>query len=95
MLFDEATSALDRKNEEEIQATINKVSEGRTTIIIAHRLTTIIKSDIIFYIDKGQVAEKGTHQELLQIPNGKYVALTRRQVILEEKLHDSESNSQI
>jgi ABC-type multidrug transport system fused ATPase/permease subunit len=51
MLFDEATSALDRRNEEEIQATINKVSEGRTTITIAHRLTTIMKSDVIFYID--------------------------------------------
>jgi len=53
--LDEATSALDRKNERLIQNTLDKVSEGRTSITIAHRAKTIMKSDIIYVLDKGKV----------------------------------------
>ena len=66
LLLDEATSALDRKNELEIQDTLDKISHGRTTIVIAHRLTTIQNSDRIFVFEKGSIIEQGTHDELIQ-----------------------------
>ena len=65
MLFDEATSALDNQTEELVQKNINQISTGRTSITIAHRLTPIIHSDLICFIKDGRVAEKGTHQELI------------------------------
>jgi ATP-binding cassette subfamily B protein len=65
LVFDEATSNLDAESEKEILRAIREVSEGRTTVSIAHRLPTIIDSDIIFVIDQGKLVEKGTHRELL------------------------------
>ena len=59
LLLDEATSALDRRNEKLIQNTLNEISEGRTTITIAHRVKTIMNSDLIYVLDKGGIAEKG------------------------------------
>ena len=59
LLLDEATSALDRRNERLIQSTLNRISEGRTTVTIAHRVKTIMNSDMIFLLDKGGVKEKG------------------------------------
>lgn len=79
LLLDEATSALDRKNEREIQETLEKFSNGRTTVTIAHRLSTIINSDIIFVLEKGRVVEQGTHQNLLE-KNGIYAKLVRFQL---------------
>ncbi len=64
MLFDEATSALDNQTEALVQKNINEILVGRTSITIAHRLTTIINSDFICYIKDGKVAEKGKHDEL-------------------------------
>jgi ATP-binding cassette subfamily B (MDR/TAP) protein 1 len=79
LLLDEATSALDRKNEREIQETLEKFSNGRTTVTIAHRLSTIINSDIIFVLEKGRVVEQGTHQSLIE-KNGIYAKLVRFQL---------------
>ena len=59
LLLDEATSALDRRNERLIQSTLDRISEGRTTVTIAHRVKTIMNSDMIFLLDKGGVKEKG------------------------------------
>ncbi len=66
LILDEATSALDVQSEKYIQAALDKVMKGRTTIVIAHRLATIVKADVIFVIKSGKIAEKGTHQGLLQ-----------------------------
>lgn len=62
--MDEATSALDRKNEKLIQNTLNQISESRISMTIAHRVKTVMGSDEIFVIDKGQVLEKGRFSEL-------------------------------
>ena len=65
MLFDEATSALDNQTEALVQKNINQILAGKTSITIAHRLTTIVNSDFICFIRDGKVAEKGSHQELI------------------------------
>ncbi|KAM3147561.1 hypothetical protein pb186bvf_000368 [Paramecium bursaria] len=84
LLLDEATSALDRTNEKLIQSTLDEVSQGITTIVIAHRLRTIQNADIIYVIDKGQVVEKGTHQELINL-HGKYESLALSQIKNQEE----------
>jgi ABC-type multidrug transport system fused ATPase/permease subunit len=66
LIFDEATSALDTVNEKYIKEAIDNVSKGRTTIIIAHRLSTVIDSDIIFVMNLGKVVASGTHAYLLE-----------------------------
>ncbi|MCI1936116.1 MAG: ABC transporter ATP-binding protein/permease [Bifidobacteriaceae bacterium] len=65
LILDEATSSIDTRTEEALQAGINKLLEGRTSFVIAHRLSTIENADKIFYIDRGQIMEQGTHAELL------------------------------
>ena len=69
LLLDEATSALDRRNEKLIQNTLNEISEGRTTITIAHRVKTIMNSDIIYVLDKGGIIEKGKFKEISKFKN--------------------------
>ena len=66
LVLDEATSALDSRTEQAIQETLAEVAESRTTIIIAHRLSTIVNADQIVVLDQGRVAERGTHDELLE-----------------------------
>ena len=78
LLFDEATSALDTRTEQEIQRSLEEVSRGRTTVVIAHRLSTIINADEIVVLDRGRVAERGRHDELLA-SNGLYADMWRRQ----------------
>ncbi len=78
LILDEATSALDSRTEADIQATLDRVSERRTTIIIAHRLSTIVDADAILVLDGGRVAETGTHAELLR-KNGLYAEMWMRQ----------------
>ncbi|MEN2994551.1 MAG: ABC transporter ATP-binding protein [Thermodesulfovibrio sp.] len=66
LIFDEATANLDTESEEKIQKALEEIRKGRTTIIIAHRLSTIKRADKIIVLDKGQIIEQGTHEELLQ-----------------------------
>ena len=86
LILDEATSALDSRTEEAIQATLDSVVRNRTTIVIAHRLSTIVGADQIVVLDEGQVAERGTHGELLA-KGGLYAELWARQAA-ERELED-------
>jgi len=65
LVLDEATSALDTESERHIQAALEEVILGRTTLVIAHRLSTIEQADVILVMDKGQLVEQGSHQELM------------------------------
>ena len=78
LMLDEATSALDTHTEREIQAALDMVSRGRTTIVIAHRLSTVISADEIIVLKDGEIAERGTHQGLLA-QGGLYAAMWNRQ----------------
>ncbi|HJP99837.1 MAG TPA: ABC transporter ATP-binding protein/permease [Rhodanobacteraceae bacterium] len=74
LVFDEATSALDTRTEKIIQAELAEVARGRTTLMVAHRLSTIVDADEILVLNRGRVAERGTHAELLAT-GGRYAAL--------------------
>ena len=74
LLLDEATSALDKENEEIIKESLNKLMKNRTSIIVAHRLSTIINCDKILFLYNGEIVESGTHDELINL-NGRYAAL--------------------
>jgi ATP-binding cassette subfamily B protein len=78
LILDEATSAVDTQTERQIQEALQNLVRGRTTIAIAHRLSTLRQADRIIVIDRGRLVEGGTHEELLQI-NGRYAALVRAQ----------------
>jgi subfamily B ATP-binding cassette protein MsbA len=65
LIFDEATSALDTKSEQIVQKALDEVARGRTVISIAHRLSTVADSDIIFVLEEGRIVEQGTHDDLL------------------------------
>ena len=79
LLLDEATSSLDAESERVVQEALNVLMEGRTSIIIAHRLATIREVDCIYVIDNGRIIEKGTHDELSAIENGAYSGLAKLQ----------------
>jgi ATP-binding cassette subfamily B protein len=76
--LDEATSAVDNETEAAIQRSMEKIIVGRTTIVIAHRLSTVRNADIIFVLDGGELYEQGRHEELIE-NNGIYAALWRVQ----------------
>ncbi|MGQ4401550.1 ABC transporter ATP-binding protein [Streptomyces hayashii] len=82
LILDEATSALDTRTEQAVQEAIDALSANRTTVTIAHRLSTVRGSDQIVVLDSGAVAERGTHEELLR-QQGRYAALVRRDARLE------------
>ena len=78
LILDEATSALDSENERLVQAALERLMEGRTSVVVAHRLSTIVRADRIVVVQEGQVVETGTHTELLA-RGGKYAELYRLQ----------------
>ena len=78
LILDESTSSLDTKSERRIQEALNALMKNRTTIVIAHRLSTVENADRIIVLDDGRVVEAGTHQELLEL-NGHYAALYNMQ----------------
>lgn len=80
LLLDEATSALDSTSETVVQAAIERASQGRTTIVVAHRLSTIKNADKIIVLSGGRLVEQGTHKELLEL-NGTYTKLARTQTV--------------
>lgn len=89
MLFDEATSALDSRTEQEIQASLNDVSKDRTTLVIAHRLSTVVDADEIIVLEQGQIEERGTHSDLLK-KEGHYAEMWRRQLEVAQKVAEVE-----
>jgi ATP-binding cassette, subfamily B, heavy metal transporter len=78
LVLDEATSALDGRTEAAIQSTLRKVRSGRTTLVVAHRLSTIADADEILVVRRGRIVERGDHAALIAA-NGEYAALWRRQ----------------
>lgn len=82
IVLDEATSSVDSETEELIQQAIEKLMQGRTSLVIAHRLSTIQKADKIIVLDKGEIKETGTHEELLRIEGGYYAQLYRMQYVV-------------
>ncbi|CAF5013927.1 unnamed protein product, partial [Rotaria sp. Silwood1] len=90
LLLDEATSALDNISEKIVQEALERACEGRTTIVIAHRLTTIQNADQIYVLDNGSVIEQGTHETLMAKEGGKYQAMVKRQQI--ERIHDDQDD---
>lgn len=87
LLLDEATSALDYQSEKYIQQTLDRVSKGRTTIVVSHRLSAIRDADRLLFIEKGQVIEEGTHDELLKL-KGRYYNMVKSE---ESSTHPKQS----
>ncbi|MDP6405608.1 MAG: ABC transporter ATP-binding protein/permease [Alphaproteobacteria bacterium] len=91
LLFDEATSALDSHTEREIQAALKQVSADRTTLVIAHRLSTVVDADEILVLDQGRIVERGRHADLLAL-EGHYTAMWARQqeaAVYQERLAEA------
>lgn len=85
LLLDEATSSLDTESERQVQTALNRLMEGRTTVVIAHRLSTVMDADMIYVIEEGEVSEKGTHLQLLE-NNKTYARLVDLQFVMDRTL---------
>ena len=79
LLLDEATSALDAESEKSVQEALDRVMVGRTTVVVAHRLSTIRNADVIAVVQNGRIVETGSHEELISRPNGAYASLVQLQ----------------
>ena len=75
LLLDEATSALDAESERVVQEALDRVMVGRTTVVVAHRLSAVKGADIISVVKNGKIVEKGRHEELMRIKDGAYASL--------------------
>jgi ATP-binding cassette subfamily B protein len=92
LIFDEATSALDSRSEKAIQAELERIAQGRTTLVIAHRLSTVMDADQILVMGHGRIVERGSHQQLLEL-KGEYArmwALQQQQAQAKAVLEDAE-----
>ncbi|VVB12639.1 unnamed protein product [Arabis nemorensis] len=90
LLLDEATSALDAESERIVQDALMNLMSNRTTVVVAHRLTTIRTADAIAVVHQGKIVEKGTHDEMIQDPNGAYSQLVRLQEGSNKEANESE-----
>ncbi|XVE77402.1 hypothetical protein DITRI_Ditri13aG0059700 [Diplodiscus trichospermus] len=97
LLLDEATSALDAESERTVQEALNRIMVNRTTVIVAHRLSTVRNAEMIAVIHQGKMVEKGSHSDLLKDPDGAYSQLIRLQEVNKELEHvlDDENRSGI
>jgi len=82
LIFDDCLSAVDTETEEKILTSLKRIMEGKTSVIISHRVSSIILADHILVMDKGEIIEQGSHQELLE-KNGYYAELYQKQLVEE------------
>ena len=92
LIFDEATAAVDSETEELIQTAIERLIRGRTTLMIAHRLSTLRKANKIIVVDKGEIIECGSHEELMAL-KGKYYKLIEIQSMSEKIRKNKEAEN--
>lgn len=91
LLLDEATSALDAESEKSVQEALDRVMVGRTTVVVAHRLSTVRNADIIAVVGGGKIIESESHDELISNPDGAYSSLLRIQEAASPNLNHTPS----
>lgn len=94
LILDDSTSSVDTETEAEIRAALNQLMENRTTFIIAHRIQSVMNADLILVLDKGEVVQMGTHEELLADPAGMYRRIYDIQTRIDEELEKEILNSE-
>jgi len=86
LILDDSTSSVDTETEAEIRDALNELMENRTTLIIAHRIQSVMVADLILVMDKGEVVQMGTHEELISQPDGMYRRIYDIQTRIDEEL---------
>jgi len=81
LILDEATSALDSESEHLVKEALERLVSNRTTLVIAHRLSTVVNADRVVVIDSGKIVQTGTHLKLMEAPDGPYRHLVERQLL--------------
>ena len=89
LLLDEATSALDAESEKSVQEAIDRAIVGRTTVVVAHRISTIRNADVIAVVHEGKIVEIGSHEELISNPQSTYASLVHLQEAASLQRHPS------